>query len=37
MGMVVASLFVELETVEKLCDLFCCEVGELFEHVSVDD
>lgn len=25
---------VELETVEKLCELFGCEVGDLFERVS---
>jgi len=25
---------VDLETIEKLCELFDCEVGELFERVN---
>lgn len=27
---------VELDAVEKLCRLFDCEVGELFEHIPAD-
>lgn len=27
---------VDMETIERLCDFFACEVGDLFERVSND-